>query len=222
MAIRRSPHCYGDRCHRSVPNSSPVRQESTRRLFGLVGSLDPDVILMPDADTWMPKIRTLAQQYDLVMPFSRNGKYRQMDSRSYWSYGRMEHKESALIPDGRILIDTEQSFVYRESGLEGVLMAARLSGLSPNLASRFTPGTLISSYETYEAVKQGIAVPFRKSDPEQIRKLSALQAADRGGMMFQPEPGTFENVEEIDFTSMYPSIIVRQTSPPKRSGTRSV
>ena len=110
---------------------------------------------------------------------------------------------------GCILIDTEQSFVYRESGLEGVLMAARLAGLSPNLASRFTSGTLISSYETCEAVKLGIAVPFRKSDPEQVRKLSALQGADRGGMMFQPVPGTFENVEEIDFTSMYPSIIVQ-------------
>ena len=130
----------------------------------------------------------------------------------------MEHKESALIPDGRILIDTEQSFVYREGGLEGVLMAARLSGLSPNLASRFTPGTLISSYETCEAVKRGIAVPFRKSDPEQVRKLSALQAADRGGLMFQPEPGTFENVEEIDFTSMYPSIIVKANLSPETIG----
>jgi len=187
-------------------------------LFGLVTSLDPDVILMPDADTWMPKIRTLARQYDLAMPFSRNGKYRQMDARSYWSYGRMEHKESALIPDGRILIDTEQSFVYREGGLEAVLMAARLAGLSPNLASRFTPGTLISSYETCEAVKQGIAVPFRKSDPEQVRKLSALQGADRGGMMFQPNPGTFENVEEIDFTSMYPSIIVKANLSPETVG----
>ncbi len=187
-------------------------------LFALVSSLDPDVLLMPDADTWMPKIRNLAQQYELVMPFSRNGKYREMDSRSYWSYGRMEHKESALIPDGRILIDTEQSFVYREGGLEGVLMAARLAGLSPNLASRFTPGTLISSYETCEAVKQGIAVPFRKSDPEQVRSLSALQAADRGGMMFQPVPGTFENVEEIDFTSMYPSIIVQANLSPETVG----
>jgi len=187
-------------------------------LFGFVSSLDPEVILMPDADTWMPKIRTLARQYDLDMPFSRNGKYRQMDSRSYWSYGRMEHKESALIPDGRILIDTAQSFVYREGGLTGVLMAARLSGLPPNLASRFTPGTLISSYETYEAVKRGIAVPFRKSDPEQVRKLSALQAADRGGMMFQPKPGIYENVEEIDFTSMYPSIIVQSNLSPETVG----
>jgi DNA polymerase I len=187
-------------------------------LFSLVRSSDPDVILMPDADTWMPKVRNLAQQYGLAMPFSRNGKYRQMDSRSYWSYGRMEHKESALIPDGRILIDTEQSFVYREGGLDGVLMAARLAGLSPNLAARFTPGTLISSYETCEAVKQGIAVPFRKSDPEQVRKLSALQAADRGGMMFQPTAGIYGNVEEIDFTSMYPSIIVQANLSPETVG----
>jgi DNA polymerase I len=184
-------------------------------LFVLVKSIDPEVILMPDADTWMPRIQKEAQKHGLAMPFSRNGKYRQMDARSYWSYGRMEHKESALIPDGRILIDTEQSFVYREGGLEGVLMAARLSGLPPNLASRFTPGTLISSYEVYEAVKQGIAVPFRKSDPEMIRHISCLRAADRGGMMFQPTPGIYENVEEIDFTSLYPSIIVKSNLSPE-------
>jgi len=187
-------------------------------LFSLVSAIDPDVILMPDADSWTPRIRSKAQKYGLAMPFSRNGKYRTMDSRSYWSYGRMEHKESALIPDGRILIDTEKSFVYNESGLDGVLVAARLSGLPPNLAARFTPGTLISSYETYEAVKMGIAVPYRKSDGENIRKISALQSADRGGMMFQPKPGIFENVEEIDFTSMYPSIIVKANLSPETIG----
>src|SRR5208337_1786472 len=184
-------------------------------LFPLFTSIDPDLILMPDADQWMPKIQKQAQKFGLEVPFSRNGKYRKMDSRSYWSYGRMEHKESALIPDGRILIDTEQSFVYREGGLDGVLMAARLSGLSPNLSSRFTPGTLISSYEVYEAIKRGIAVPFRKSDPEMIRHVSSLQAADRGGMMLQPKPGIYENVEEIDFTSMYPSIIVKANLSPE-------
>jgi len=187
-------------------------------LFSRVSSLDPDVILMPDADAWMPRLHRLARDRGLVMPFSRNGKYRSMDSRSYWSYGRMEHKDAALVPDGRVLIDTERSFVYREGGLEGVLMSARLSGLSPNLASRFTPGTLISSYETYEAIRQGIAVPFRKSDGEMIRRIGTLQAADRGGMMFQPRPGIFENVEEIDFTSMYPSIIVKANLSPETIG----
>ncbi len=121
-------------------------------LFVLLEAMDPDVILMSHADLWMPKFRRYAGREGIIMPFSRNGNYRQMDSRSYWSYGRVEHKDAALIPDGRVLIDTDQSFVYREGGREGVFMAARLSGLSPNLASRFTPGTLISSYEVYEAV----------------------------------------------------------------------
>ena len=66
-----------------------------------------------------------------------------------------------LIPEGRVLIDTTKSFVYTEGGLKGVLMASRLSGLSTNLTSRFTPGTLISSYEVYEALRRGVAVPFR-------------------------------------------------------------
>ncbi len=184
-------------------------------LFGLIAASDPDLILMTDADRWMSKLQVRARVLGLEMQFSRNGKYRTMDSRSYWSYGRVEHKEAALIPDGRILIDTEQSFVYREGGLAGVLMASRLSGLSPNLASRFTPGTLISSYETYEAVRRGIVVPFRKSDAEVLRKFAALKAADRGGMMFQPEPGIFEEVDEIDFTSMYPSIIVLANLSPE-------
>ncbi|MFA7694682.1 MAG: type B DNA-directed DNA polymerase [Methanoregula sp.] len=189
-------------------------------LSGLVASLDPDAILMPDADTMVPKILALARHQGIGVPFSRNGKYRGQDARSYWSYGKMEHKGAALIPDGRILIDTEQSFVYREGGLSGVLMAARLAGISPNLAARFTPGTLISSYEIREAVRQGIAVPFRKSEPEQVRTIAALQAADRGGMMFQPVPGTYESVEEIDFTSMYPSIIVRENLSPETIGHR--
>jgi DNA polymerase I len=187
-------------------------------LFSLLDVIDPDVILMSQADLWMPKFRTYARGEGIGMPFSRTGNYRQMDSRSYWSYGRVEHKDAALIPDGRVLIDTDQSFVYHEGGLDGVFMAARLSGLSPNLASRFTPGTLISSYEVYEAVKRGIVVPFRKADVEVARKFADLQAADRGGMMFQPVAGVYGNVDEIDFTSMYPSIIVNFNLSPETLG----
>ncbi|MCK9581387.1 MAG: type B DNA-directed DNA polymerase [Methanoregula sp.] len=201
----------GDRTERLQGPGGTVIED----FFGLVESTDPDVILMSDADIWLPKLKAFSQDKGFDLPFSRSGKYRSMGSRSYWSYGRMEHREAALIPDGRVLIDTDQSFVYREGGLAGVFMAARLSGLSPNMASRFTPGTLISSYEVYEAVTRGIVVPFRKADPETVRKLANLRAADRGGMMFQPVPGMYENVDELDFTSMYPSIIVKFNLSPE-------
>jgi DNA polymerase I len=204
--------------HERTEHLSGNEREVLSDLFALVTACDPDVILMAHADRWMPILQVKARDLGLALPFSRNGKYRTMDSRSYWSYGKVEHKEAALIPDGRVLIDTEQSFVYREGGLAGVLMAARLSGLPPSLVSRFTPGTLISAYETYEAVRRGIAVPFRKSDAEALRKCASLRTEDRGGMMFQPEPGIYENVDEIDFTSMYPSIIVRANLSPETIG----
>ncbi len=156
-----------------------------------------------------------ARRYNLEPTFSCTGWFKQMASKSYWNYGRVNHKEGAMIPEGRILIDTEKSFVYAESGLKGVLMASRLTRLSPNLTSRFTPGTLISSYEVFEALRRGLAVPFRKRDAESFRNISNLRACDKGGMMFQPDPGLYEKVHQIDFTSLYPSIIVKYN--PSRS-----
>src|SRR5512136_318027 len=179
---------------------------------------DPDVILFPYADTWVPLIVRKARRYGLEPTVSRTGRFKSMASKSYWSYGKVNHKDGALIPEGRVLIDTAKSFVYTESGLKGVLMASRLSGLSPNLTSRFTPGTLISSYEVYEALRRGIAVPFRKRDAESIRNILELKASDKGGMIFQPDPGVYEKVHQIDFTSLYPSIIVKYILSPETIG----
>jgi len=184
-------------------------------LEGLVASIDPDVILFPLADVWVPRLVTRAHGYGLETGLSRSGRFRRLAAKSYWSYGKTEYRVGALIPDGRLLVDTRQSFHYRESGISGILLGARLSGLPPNLTARFTSGTLISSYEVYEALRQGIAVPWRKSDPEAVRRFSSLKAADRGGMMFQPLPGIHAAVYEIDFTSLYPSLIVRDNLSPE-------
>jgi DNA polymerase I len=204
-----------DLTHDQVEHLTGDERTILSDLFTLIGTINPHVILFPDADVWMPRIVRRARRYGLPLTISRTGRFRRMDSRSYWSYGKMEHKEGAVIPDGRILIDTGQSFVYRETGLDGVLMGARLSGLSPNLVSRFTPGTLISGYEVYGALAQGIAVPFRKSDVEKVRQFENLRTCDKGGMMFQPKSGVYEQVYEIDFTSLYPSIIVQDNLSPE-------
>ncbi|MCP1391517.1 MAG: type B DNA-directed DNA polymerase [Methanothrix harundinacea] len=193
-------------------------------LFDLVRFIDPDIILFPDADQWVPRMIARAEKYGLEPCLSRTDWFRNLASRSYFSYGKVEHKYGAVIPEGRILIDTINSFTYRESGIGGVILASRLTGLPPNLTSRFTPGTLISNYEVYEALKQGIAVPFRKHDAERQRTIVDLKSADKGGMIFQPQPGIYEKAYELDFTSFYPSIIVNYNLSPetldgsKRSG----
>jgi DNA polymerase elongation subunit (family B) len=74
---------------------------------------------------------------------------------------------------------------------------------------------LISSYEVFEALRRGVAVPFRKRDAEGLRNICELKATDKGGMIFQPEPGVYEKVHQIDFTSLYPSIIVKYNLSPE-------
>jgi len=193
--------------------------EVLEQLLDRIGSADPDVLLFPNADYWLGRILRRVGELGLRQTLSRHGTFRRLAPRSYWSYGKAEHKAEAIIPDGRILIDTESSFNYRKGGLRGVLLASRLTGLSPNLTSRFTPGTLVSSYENYEAIRRGIAVPFRKDRPERVRGLSELRASDRGGMMFQPVAGLYEKAFQIDFTSLYPSIIVRHNLSPETLDT---
>jgi DNA polymerase I len=184
-------------------------------LGGMIASFDPDVILFPDADMRVPALVTRAGELALDFPLSRTGEYTRLAATSYWSYGQVHYRGSALLPQGRILIDTAQSFVFNEGGLEGVLLAARLTGMPPNFVARHTPGTLVSAYEAYEAVSRGIAVPFHKKDPEQARAGHFLISMDRGGMMFQPVARVYGNVTEIDFTSLYPAIIVQENLSPE-------
>jgi DNA polymerase I len=184
-------------------------------LMELVKVHDPDVLLIDRADQWTPMAIERAARLGLDVTLSRSGRFRSIAARSYWSYGRANHRDKALIPEGRVLIDTATSFAYREGGLKGILLSARLSGLAPNLVARFTPGTMISSYEVYEALRRGIAVPFRKRDVERIRDFCELKRSDRGGMILQPEPRLYERVSQIDFTSLYPSIIVKYNLSPE-------
>lgn len=60
-----------------------------------------------------------------------------------------------------------------------------------------------------------MAVPFQKKDAESLRNICELRACDKGGMIFQPEPGVYERVHQIDFTSLYPSIIVKYNLSPE-------
>lgn len=188
--------------------------EIVKDLLSAVEAADPDIILFRGADFWMHRIEEVAKRIGVRNSFSRTGKFLKMPQKSYWSYGKARLRAEALIPEGRILIDTE-NFNYREGGLKGVLLASRVSAVSANLASRLSPGTLISLYEVYEALKRGIAVPFRKSDAEARKTIEELREADRGGMILQPSPGVYERVWQLDFTSMYPSIIVRHNLSPE-------
>lgn len=201
----------GDRTHRLRGSETAVVHD----LFTVITDVDPDLVLFSGIDRWADRILSAAEKSGIPCALSRTGRYRRMREQSYTSYGQMRHRPPALIPEGRVLIDTDASFMYRTGGLAGVFLASRLTGIPPNLTSRFTPGTIISSYECAEALKQGIAVPFRKSDAEATRTCGDVRLDDRGGLILQPVPGLYGRATQIDFTSFYPSIIVNYNISPE-------
>ncbi len=202
---------FGERTWKSCGSNTDLSEW----LIGLVSDTDPDVILFENADGWMHRICKIADELQIFNSLSRTGTFRELKSRSYFSYGRTEYKPPAMIPEGRIIIDNAQSFVYHEGGLRGVFLASGLSGVSPNLASRFTPGTIVSKYEEFEALRRGIAIPYRKRDAEMLRPSDEIRIDYRGGLIFQPEPSVYGNVHQLDFTSFYPSIIVNYNLSPE-------
>jgi DNA polymerase I len=184
-------------------------------LFTIITDEDPDLLLFHGIDRWAERILAAAEKAGIPCALSRTGRYRRLREQSYTSYGQMRHRPPALIPEGRVLIDTDASFMHRTGGLAGIFLASRLTGISPNLTSRFTPGTIISSYECCEALKRGIAVPFRKNDAEATRNCRDVRLDNRGGMILQPVPGLYGAAAQIDFTSFYPSIIVNYNISPE-------
>jgi DNA polymerase I len=87
---------------RDVILNGPLRQ-LIDDLFDTIQSHDPDVILFPDYDCWSAKICSCAREMGLHNTLSRTGRFRSLSSRSYYSYGRMEHRLGAQMPEGRLV-----------------------------------------------------------------------------------------------------------------------
>ena len=71
------------------------------------------------------------------------------------------------------------------------------------------------------ALRNEILVPHHKQQTETPKTAMDLIQADRGGLIATPLLGLFENVAEVDFVSMYPSIIRHFNISPETLGEKN-
>ncbi|MDH5361903.1 MAG: hypothetical protein OEW84_01120 [Aigarchaeota archaeon] len=190
--------------------------EEAEKLLGLVDiveGLDPDVIYTRDGDSFtMPYLATRARVNQVSEDFSLSREHaslraRSGGGRSYFSYGKIYWKPPAHILLGRAHIDVENTHIFAESGVDGLIEVSRTCIIPLQRAARATIGTCMMSAKLHHAVKRGMLVPWRKTMVEQFKTARELLVADRGGFVFEPRVGVYEKVGEIDFRSMYPSIM---------------
>jgi DNA polymerase-2 len=180
---------------------------------------DPDVILSDDGDaSLLPLLFSAEKRWKTSIPWDREPYpvKRQVHPKgfSYFSYGRTYYRAPAHLFLGRWHIDRRNSFIYGESGMEGVIELARLAKIPVQRMARTSPGTAITSMQLDRAFQDNILVPWRKREPERFKTAWDLLVADKGGLVFQPKLGIFEDVAEIDFASMYPTMMaIHNISP---------
>jgi DNA polymerase-2 len=116
------------------------------------------------------------------------------------------------------LASTRNAMMYNDYGLEGVFELARVSGLPVQVAARNSPGAGITAMQMIVALRQGILVPYQKQQTEGYKSAQDLIRLDQGGIVYQPVIGLHQDVGEIDFISMYPSIMRRFNISPENMG----
>jgi DNA polymerase elongation subunit (family B) len=184
---------------------------------------DPDIILSEYGDAiLLPMLARFAVEEKLPLLLNRDPDAGYFTTRetSYFSYGRIVHKDGAFELAGRWHLDTENSFMMGESSLDGVVEIARMTQLPVQQQSRASIGSALSSMQLSWASRNGFLIPAKKREPEQFKPASTLLLADRGGLIFQPVMGYHEQVAELDFVSMYPTIMVEHNVSPETVNCR--
>ncbi len=187
----------------------------------LIRRYDPHVLLTQYGDAYLvPTLLLLARRAGLPLELDREVVRRRIRLRghSYFSYGRILYQAPFYPCFGRWHIDAKNSFVLREARLQGVVELSRLSRIPVQKMARTSPGSAISAMQLDRALSEGILVPWKKGEPERWKSAWDLFVADKGGLVYQPLTGLHQGVAEIDFTSMYPSMMVHHNISPETVG----
>ena len=184
---------------------------------------DPDIVLTDYGDSiLLPQLTALSTRTNIPLLLNRDdsaGYFKTRES-SFFQYGKIVHKDGAFELAGRWHLDLENSFTMVEADLDGVFELARLTQIPVQRQSRASIGTSMSSMQLSWAYRHGYLIPSKKREPEGFKSAATLLLADRGGLIFNPPLGYHEDVAELDFVSMYPTIMVEKNVSPETVNCR--
>jgi DNA polymerase-2 len=188
--------------------------ELLEQLNAFLTRYDPDLILTDYGDTAIfPALLRLARRYRMPLALDREPapveRRLVTEGQSFFTYGKMLYYPPAYPLYGRWHIDRAHSFLYHETGFGGLVELARLAKLPVQRAARASIGTILTSMQLDLAVQWHLLIPWRKGEPERWKTADVLLKVDKGGLVFQPPVGPFEDVAELDFSAMYPTIMAQ-------------
>ncbi len=198
-------------------------------LVDAVRGIDPDFILTRGGDeTVFPYLSARASSLGIAHRITLSRTAHPLASEcfrvendgdgSFMSYGRVVHRsKTQYYLSGRLHVDTSiyGSLHFQDGNIPGLIEVARVSAVPIQRLNRITIGGALQSIQFQIAHDHGILVPQVKKGAETFKDVNTLLLADRGGHIFEPTTGVFDNVISLDFTSMYPMIMTRYNVSPE-------
>jgi len=216
------PRADGEKKKQKIFINEGTEKQKLRRITRVIEALDPDIILTHKGDEFVfPYLAARASIHHISREiyFSRTKtplNYCIFDvsgsnnSDHYMSYGIIRRRSKTQVYfTGRFHLDTSAygSLHFSEGNIPGVIEVARLSRISLQRLCRITIGGALHSIQFYYAYKLDHLIPPFKKNPEDFSSALCLVEGDRGGHIFEPKIGVFNQVVELDFSSMYPSLM---------------
>jgi len=183
---------------------------------------DPDLVITEGGDSFvLPYLLARAKRYGIDGEFlsrlnrdadanyhTQSKQLLQRAGKTYFSYGKIMYRPATFRLFGRLHLDEENTFIYDQCRMQGLFEISRLCRIPLHTSMRASIGRCLSSLQFYYASKQGLLIPWKPEIVEDGKNGYDLFVADRGGMVLKPqESGVYEHIGEIDFSSLYPSII---------------
>jgi len=173
--------------------------------------LNVDVIITDGGDSFLlPYLhyRAHVNGVKLRLGRSRDPRMFKPSPSTYFSYGRIYCRFRGFKLKGRAHIDSSNSMLYGETGLDGLIEVSRVARIPIQDAARYTIGSCMSSLQYYQAYKLGVLIPWKPSKTTYMDCWS-LNRADRGGLILDAKTGVYWNVAELDFKSLYPTLMLK-------------
>jgi len=190
-------------------------REKLLRFVEVVKVLDPDILLTRGGDSHVFPYLTRRVLVSGVLDrfiLSRENiplVAKRRRGTTFFSYGRTYYRAPMRRLYGRVHIDENDTFILNECGIDGLIEIARTCRVPLHRASRSSIGSSMSSIQFYQAIKEGVLIPRNKCIPEAFKSAYELLVGDRGGFVYEPRIGIHDRVGEVDFSSMYSSLMAK-------------
>lgn len=168
--------------------------------YSLIGRANVDILNFAEDlfDVKNKTIDNLAKYLGIGLPTSTL-----IDETSFFDYWSNSKKKQELIH--QIQDQTETVMKIGQEAVDYVIQLSSLSGLPPDQVIAAAFGFRVDNYLMMETHALGELIPSRLEQPI---------IPYRGAIVLEPKVGLHDNVASLDFSSMYPSLMIKYNISP--------